>query len=135
MKSPKSTKPESGKDTGYKGVKPDIIRGAKNNDLSEVKAALELNSHDITKQDGIYGLSALHYAAAKGNAYMVDYLLQQDGVNIDLKDRWERDVLDVAILSGNQKIIQSLFTFRHQDNDGEPDDPRSNGPTHFPQPR
>ena len=133
MKSPKATRPETGKDTGYKGVKPDIIRGAKNNDLSEVKAALELNQHDITKQDGIYGLSALHYAAAKGNIHMVDYLLTQEGVNIDLKDRWGRDVLDVAILSGPQQVIQSLFAFRHKDDDPSPDDTKQ--PQPFPQPK
>ena len=133
MKSPKATRPETGKDTGYKGVKPDIIRGAKNNDLSEVKAALELNKHDIIKQDGIYGLSALHYAAAKGNIHMVDYLLRQEGVNIDLKDRWERDVLDVAILSGHQQVIESLFAFRHGDVDPSSDNTRQ--PQPFPQPK
>lgn len=55
---------------------------------------------------------------------MVSFLLEQKGVDIGLKDRWDRDVLDVAILCGNQQIVDELFKFRHQGKFGD-DDPDS----------
>lgn len=118
------------KDSGFDGLDPDIIRGAKNNDISEVRAALQKNSDDITKQDMVFGLSALHYASAKGNPSMVSFLLEQKGADINLKDRWDRDVLDVAIECGNQQIIDELFRFRHgdeTDNNPEPNTPTPSG--------
>lgn len=131
MTSNTSPKKNVRKDSGFDGLDPDIIRGAKNNDISEVRAALQKNWSDITKQDLIFGLSALHYASAQGNASMVSFLLEQKGVIIGLKDRWNRDVLDVAILCGNQQIIDDLFRFRHgeepDNNDPEPDAPAPSG--------
>ncbi len=117
----------AGKDTGFDGLDPDIIRGAKNNDISEVRAALKIDWKVINKQDLTFKMSALHYAAAKGNSSMSSFLLEQEGLDISLKDRWDRDPLDVAILSGNQDIIDDMFRFRHgeepDDNDPEPDAP------------
>ena len=114
----------AGKDTGFDGLDPDIIRGAKNNDISEVRAALKLDWKAINKQDLTFKMSALHYAAAKGNSSMSSFLLEQKGLNIILKDIWDRDPLDVAILSGNQDIIDDMFRFRRgeepEDSDPEP---------------
>lgn len=100
------------KESGHDNLEPDIIRGARNNDISEVRAALELNAEDINKADYAFGLTALHYAAAKGNPSMVDFLLLQNGVDITIKDRWGRDALDAAIDAGNQDCIDKLFVFR-----------------------
>lgn len=121
----------AGKDTGFDGLDPDIIRGAKNNDISEVRAALKLDWKVINKQDLTFKMSALHYAAARGNSSMVSFLLEQEGLDINLKDRWVRDPLDLAILSGNQDIIDDMFKFRHgdkpDDSDPEPDAPLPSG--------
>ncbi|PCJ82178.1 MAG: hypothetical protein COA52_20260 [Hyphomicrobiales bacterium] len=121
----------AGKDTGFDGLDPDIIRGAKNNDISEVRAALKIDWKVITKRDLTFKMSALHYAAARGNSSMVSFLLEQKGADINLKDRWGRDPLDVAILSGNQDIIDDMFKFRHgeepDENDPEPEPPLPSG--------
>lgn len=113
-----------GKDTGFDGLEPDIIRGAKNNDISEVRAALKQDWRVINKQDQAFKMSAVHYAAAMGNASMSSFLLQQDEIDLSLRDRWDRDPLDVAILSGNQDIVDEMFRFRYGDSseDNTPDD-------------
>ena len=117
----------AGKDTGFDGLDPDIIRGAKNNDISEVRAALKIDWRVINKRDLTFKMSALHYAAARGNSSMASFLLEQKGVDINLKDRWDRDPLDVAILSGNQDIIDDMFKFRHGD-ETDDSDPKPEAP-------
>lgn len=87
----------------------DIIRGADNNDFGEVMAALNENADDITKTDANHRMTALHYAAGKGNSSMVDYLLEQPGVDTSLRDVWGRDPLDVAIIAGNPRCVNALF--------------------------
>lgn len=99
-------------DSGFDGEDPDIIRGAINNDMAEVQAALKKDPADINKTHPNYGMTALHYAAGLGNASMVSFLLDQDGVNVLYRDRWGRDPLDVAINSGKPECIDSLFKFR-----------------------
>jgi ankyrin repeat protein len=127
-----NSKKVAGEDTGFDGVDPDIIRGAYYNDTSEVIAALKLNWHNITNQDTESGMSALHYAAAKGNLSMVSLLLDQKGVDLSLKDKWDRDPLDVAILVGHQKIIDDMFRFRRGlDSDGNKTNAPSDGPNPF----
>jgi len=121
MTPPSNTAPRKGPSTPHPN--PDIIRGAKNNDLSEVIAALDADKNDITKTDFIFGLSALHYAAAKGNIAMVKFLLYQEGVDIAIKDRWNRDPLDVAVLSGHEECINALFRFRAGVDLDDPDKP------------
>ncbi|OXT01635.1 hypothetical protein B7H23_01295 [Notoacmeibacter marinus] len=109
------------KDSGFKGVNADIIRGAMHNDISEVRAALE-NGKNINEQDRIHGLTALHHAAVRGNYSMTTYLLTQAEIDISLKDRWGRDPLDVAILTGCQPVIDQMFRFRET---GESEDPET----------
>ncbi|WP_316861074.1 ankyrin repeat domain-containing protein [uncultured Cohaesibacter sp.] len=124
----------AGKDTGFDGVNPDIIRGAKNNDIAEVQAALKKDWQDINKRDGAFDMTAMHFAAAKGNASMVSFLLEQKAVDVTLKDKWDRDALDVAIVTGNQEIIDELFRFRQglEPDDGEPESPAPNNPDIIP---
>ncbi|MGS4884952.1 ankyrin repeat domain-containing protein [Roseibium sp. MB-4] len=86
----------------------DIVLGALQNDIDQARQALETDANAIHQTDQ-QGLTALHIAAAKGNLTMVQFLLDRPGVNLSLKDNFNRDPLDVAILSGNQKVIDALF--------------------------
>ena len=88
---------------------PNIIRGARNNDLEEVKAALNQNWTNITQKDVSNGMTALHYAAALGNYNMAQFLLQRKGIELRAEDRFGRDALDVAIDCGNQRIVEAVF--------------------------
>lgn len=94
------------------GNPPDILRGAQNNNIAEVRAALRVDWKNIGKIESATGMTALHISAIRGNASIVSFLLQQNGVDVGLKDKFDRDPLDLAILSGNQTIIDELFRFR-----------------------
>ena len=109
-KAPRRKSPDS--NTGFPSGSADIIRGAKNNDLNEVSAALEDNAGAINQQDGAFGLTALHIASSKGNASMVQYLIDQDGLDSTIVDRWGRSALDVAILAGEENVVRLLFTLK-----------------------
>jgi len=100
-------RPGRARDYGRRG--PDIIRGAKNNDLEEVDAALLANPASITQVDVVTGMTAVHYASALGNFYMVKFLLEKEGLELRRNDRFDRDVLDVAIECGHQRIVEVVF--------------------------
>jgi ankyrin repeat protein len=93
-------------------MEPDIIRGALNNDMAEVQAALDLDPRAINKQHDFHRYTALHIAAGRGNVTMVEFLLLQPRLRFGIKDRWDRDPLDVAILAGHPGVTRVLFRFR-----------------------
>lgn len=111
----------AGRQPGFDGRRPDIINGAINNDIAEVRAALAINPRDIVRTDVVRRMTALHWAAGLGNLSMVEFLLAQPNVRVRARDIWDRDPLDVAITSGNQDVVTALFRFRarmlerHQD--------------------
>jgi ankyrin repeat protein len=93
-------------------MEPDIIRGALNNDLDEVQAALDRNPRDINKQHDYFEYTALHIAASRGNMLMVDLLLKESRLRWGIRDRWGRDPLDVAILAGHPGVTSAITTYR-----------------------
>lgn len=52
--------------------------------------------------------TALHLAAAEGHHNALEYLLQQDGVEVNIKDRWGGTPLDDAIRFGNADSVKLL---------------------------
>ncbi|WP_316859222.1 ankyrin repeat domain-containing protein [uncultured Cohaesibacter sp.] len=104
----------------------DIFEGIKRNNIEDVRKILEREPANINETDHL-GMTALHVAAAKGNLSMVTFLLEQKGVDLTLKDQFDRDPLDLAILAGNQRVIDALFWFR-QGLDTEGNDPNSSFP-------
>ena len=100
--------------TGNKGYEANIIFGAKGGSIEQISLALSDDPDSINYQDS-FGLSALHYAAARGFGDVVDYLLSQPGVSLNLRDKNGRDALDLAILSGSESVLSSLFRRRAQD--------------------
>lgn len=86
---------------------PDIIRGTKENNITEVKEALEIDSSCINNFDES-GLTALHWAAYKNN-YLISELLFTYPSTIPLEkeipDSMGRTPMDVAISTGNEKLV------------------------------
>lgn len=91
---------------------PDIIRGAKNNDLDEVQEAYALNRDKLNLSEHATGFTALQYAVARGNLSIVQFLLEQEDIDIQLADNHERTALELAVEVGHQGIISALLRAR-----------------------
>ncbi|WP_306260382.1 hypothetical protein [Pararhizobium sp. IMCC21322] len=89
--------------------KPNIIRGAMNADLEEVKAALLENPDCINEADPETGLTAMHIGGGEGDYALVDLLCNQPGFDISLRDAWGRTPYLMARVIGRQDIIDRMF--------------------------
>ena len=89
--------------------KPNIIRGAMNADLHEVKAALLDNPTCINEADPETGLTAMHIGGGEGDYDLVDLLCQQPGYDISLRDAWGRTPYFMARIIGRQDIVERMF--------------------------
>lgn len=81
----------------------DILRGAQENDFDEVRGALRQDSRCITNVDH-KGRTAAHIAAMLGFVEMVDFLSDQNGCDLRIKDDLGRDVYAVAFEAANPKL-------------------------------
>lgn len=102
----------------YNGINPNIIRAAKLNNLAEAEASIERNYECVNEQERNTCFTALHISSLRGNFGMVAFLLEHDHIDLTLCDYWGRDVLDVAILAGDQRIIDALFRYQAATTDG-----------------
>ncbi|MBN9039342.1 MAG: ankyrin repeat domain-containing protein [Rhizobiales bacterium] len=99
---------------------PDIIEGALKNSLSDVEAALKADSDSINQQEDETGSTALHIAVASMNMPMVLLLSSQVGADINIKDDFGRDVIDLALEVGHPEIVKHLLKLRGSQIEGEP---------------
>lgn len=88
----------------------DIVECALRNDFDGVDKALQINPGNINTQKINTGITALMAASGSGLHAMVDYLLSKPGINLDLRDRFEKDALDHARLFPN--IVAKIMTAR-----------------------
>jgi ankyrin repeat protein len=83
-----------------------LINAVKSNDL-ELFSAL-LNKNDVHQKDE-FGKTALAYAAANGNEYMINCILQA-GADINARDNLNKTPLMYAVSkAGNLKIVELLL--------------------------
>ena len=94
---------------------PNLIRGAKNNDLGEVKRAVHQRRDTLNKVEADTGFSALHYAVARGNLRIVTFLLEQDDIDLRIADIHNREPLDLAVDVGHQGIVVALLKARSKE--------------------
>lgn len=87
---------------------PNIIRGAENADLEEIKAAL-LENPNCINEVCISGLTALHYAACDGMYSIVDFLCDQPGVDIGVLDIFGRTPYLLASIVGRNDIHDRIM--------------------------
>ena len=83
---------------------PNIIRGAANNDLNEIKCALEADPSCINETEPNVGVTALHIAAFDGNYEIVDFLCDQPGIDIHIEDNLGRSPQWAAYIIGRNDI-------------------------------
>lgn len=94
--------------SGFNNYTPDIIRGVRNNDFSEVQDALDQNPKCINKQD-MYGRTAVMYAAMGKNQIMLEWLSEREGFEKDLIDNEENNILYYAFWSGDKELVNFVF--------------------------
>lgn len=90
-------------------TEPNIIRGAMNENLEEIKAALANNPNCINETDDKMRLTAMHIAAANGAYDIIDLLCEQPGYDIGLKDAVGRTPDDLAWIIGRHDIIDRMM--------------------------
>lgn len=126
MSAPKKKKtPHKKENTGMFKPDHDIVRGAKNNDIEEVKAALRQKPGCINASD-YAGLTALHWAGANANyaicAYLFDFSHPKYLLNPWIPDSRDRLAVDHAIGTGSDHLV-ALFRTRMITGDVASDNP------------
>lgn len=102
--------PKIKRERSFGGKNPNIIRAAYFNNIAEAEAALVRNPNCISEVSK-RNQTALHIASLSGNFHMVSFLLGQPGVDLTICDDWGRDVIDAAIIAGDQRIVDALFRY------------------------
>lgn len=95
------------KDTNFKSGDFDILRGAYRNDFNEVDNALGVDQRCISNKDRL-GRTALHIAAQRGFFDMVTHLFKQPGADPNIKDLFDRNVLEIAWEASNPELSQYI---------------------------
>ncbi|KAL6638754.1 hypothetical protein ACP70R_023613 [Stipagrostis hirtigluma subsp. patula] len=88
-----------------------LVSAARDGDIQEAKALLELNPR--LARYSTFGIrnSPLHYSAAKGHHEIVSLLIES-GVNINLRNCRGQTALMQACLYGHWKVVQILVLFK-----------------------
>lgn len=91
---------------------PDIIRGTKNNDFSEIKEAIKADPNCINQLDDL-GRTPAMYAAMGGNLGLLNWLSEQEGFISNIIGKNEEDLLFCAMCSGNDEAVSLAFQLLH----------------------
>ncbi|AQK52069.1 E3 ubiquitin-protein ligase XBAT32 [Zea mays] len=88
-----------------------LVSAARDGDIQEARALLELNPR--LARYSTFGIrnSPLHYSAAKGHHEIVSLLIES-GVNINLRNCRGQTALMQACLYGHWKVVQILVLFK-----------------------
>lgn len=87
-----------------------FIEAASAGDIEEVKALLEFGTTLDMNQGDYDQRTALHLACSEGRLKMVELLVRQDGVDVNVKDRWGNLPLDDAKRAkrNSEQIVKEL---------------------------
>lgn len=95
-------------DSGFANYQPDIIRGVRNNDFTEVLDALNQDPACINKQD-LFGRTASMYAALGSNLEMLTWLSKRDSFDPTLSDKEGNNMMHYAFWSGDKELVNFVF--------------------------
>ncbi|XP_066325727.1 probable E3 ubiquitin-protein ligase XBOS35 isoform X2 [Miscanthus floridulus] len=96
---------------GCSAIGERLVSAARDGDIQEARALLELNPR--LARYSTFGIrnSPLHYSAAKGHHEIVSLLIES-GVNINLRNCRGQTALMQACLYGHWKVVQILVLFK-----------------------
>ncbi|MFN3171244.1 MAG: hypothetical protein ACE37E_11185 [Hyphomicrobiales bacterium] len=95
-------------DDDLKDKKYSIIRGAEMADIDEISKALAEDPQCINDTDPATGLTALLISCCDRNHSIIDFLIQQPGINISQRDVFHRDAITVAHIWGDYEMYEKL---------------------------
>lgn len=85
----------------------ELIRHAEAGDLEKMRAALASGAV-VNTRDRRTGITALHAAAAGGHLAAVELLLEVQGIDPSISDRFGRSALDLALVAPYDSIVKVL---------------------------
>lgn len=98
---------------GLNERRPSIIDAAYKNSIPMAQEAMRDDPGSINSIER--GQTALHLSVSFGNVSMVTFLLQQEGIDVSIKDHHGRDALDLALVVGHEEIERALFQFKNDE--------------------
>ena len=88
---------------------PFLWQAAEKGNLKLCQKVMIDHEDDVNMIDN-RGHTALHWAATNNHRHVVEWLLQQDGIEVDQKDRDHYTPLHIASHKGNYQIVRMLLT-------------------------
>jgi ankyrin repeat protein len=86
-----------------------LIEAINTNNIAEAKSLVQqIDEGELNKTDD-YGKTALHLAAEKGHAPIVELLLSKDGVDVNAQDQYKYTALHKAASKGHKEIVTILL--------------------------
>ena len=86
-----------------------------NDQLDAAATILETDPAQINSQDPYAGLTALHIAIFRQNQKMVRLLLEQAGIDVKIKDGFQRRPVDMLDYTLNQDIFDMVMDATYPD--------------------
>jgi ankyrin repeat protein len=92
-----------------------LLLAAYHDEYDKAAAILKSGSDQLNVQDPYAGLTALHIAIFRQNPKIVSLLLEQDGIDIKIKDGFQRRPVDMLDYTVNQEIFEMVMDATYPD--------------------
>ncbi|PCJ75193.1 MAG: hypothetical protein COA53_07745 [Rhodobacteraceae bacterium] len=92
-----------------------LLLAAYHDEYDKAVAILKSGSDQLNVQDPYAGLTALHIAIFRQNPKIVSLLLEQDGIDIKVKDGFQRRPVDMLDYTVNQEIFEMVMDATYPD--------------------
>jgi len=92
-----------------------LLLAVYNDQFEAAKAILKADPAQLNSQDPYAGLTALHIAIFRQNPKTVRLLLEQDGIDVNIKDGFQRRPVDMLDYTINQEIFDMVMDATYPD--------------------
>lgn len=92
-----------------------LLLAAYHDEYDKAAAILKSDSDQLNVQDPYAGLTALHIAIFRQNPKIVNLLLEQDGIDVKIKDGFQRRPVDMLDYTVNQEIFEMVMDATYPD--------------------
>jgi ankyrin repeat protein len=92
-----------------------LLLAVYNDQFEAATAILKADPAQLNSQDPYAGLTALHIAIFRQNPKIVSLLLEQDGIDVKIKDGFQRRPVDMLDYTINQEIFEMVMDATYPD--------------------
>jgi len=92
-----------------------LLLAVYNDQFEEAKAILKADPAQLNRQDPYACLTALHITIFRQNPKTVRLLLGQDGIDVTIKDGFQRQPVDMLDYTVNQEIFDMVMDATYPD--------------------